>query len=926
MHASISSRESPLPREDHIMNINRIATSEAASSGTLSPSPSSIFSAPAVSSSSHILATASTLAFSSRHLDSPTSIDNADSNEISGLEDVSKDTTQPAALPPSISTSNMPQLLTSTSGHRRISQFQVQSPSSPTVQLSQTLGSNLRLSTPPKPLSLGEFLYQKGFLDGISSDVTIKCFGHEYHLHKLILSRSSFFATLVSAEWTDKSPDTTHAKTQVHEVDFCDDENVTRQAFEFALARLYGHEDPAKEKAHITGLLAVATFLDMPDIIEYCVSEIVKSVGSNNVASLLHFSSKYEYGEASRLIVESCKTFLYIEGYDLPRDVWADIPNDVAAEVVAADGFYVSTEWDRAQFLVLLYRHKVNRILSSKGGKANGRRLTKSQAEDLQPLRDALNYKVHYCHLTYTQLEMLENLRDHRGQLLIRRESLRNALWLQTGLRHKVVNASVNQEDLGLARSFVSKNRKGKGKNRSKYNADVEFTETPGNTEYGTTSSTLKFQPESSEEYGAADGQKEGMEGKFCTDDELDSNSSLESDGEEDAFESSDDDDGVLTYYPIPSDDFDDKEVLDPQDYESKSGLSSSMTRFPPFRFSVKFDDVSKLKVEKRVYSNTYWYAGSYWNVYIQRVQHKKGHQLGVYLHRGKLDANAQSNNSRLDQRLSLFGLNDIDSLSPQLTTAHASSPTQRRSQSLFFDTHTTDIFNIGTPSNTTRNTTEIAGFDSWELPNESESSLLDTGAPWTEQANLDNANGSNALSSHDITGGLNIHNTTTNNAYPGASLGLPPLNTSSTVRWSPPSPRFGGAALAAASIAVETANQGGSSNLSTPVHSATDGVSTITPSKKSGSTSVTQGVKPEYLDMRKGIQAYFEIYTPARRRGARLTCFSSSPDNFKFAQSWGWKSSTLCAVAEEPTKGGRHAGRDADSGSLKFMIVVGLV
>lgn len=42
------------------------------------------------------------------------------------------------------------------------------------------------------------------------------------------------------------------------------------------------------------------------------------------------------------------------------------------------------------------------------------------------------------------------------------------------------------------------------------------------------------------------------------------------------------------------------------------------------------------MKENKRYYSNTIWYAGSLWNVYVQKKESTKGLQLGVYLHREK--------------------------------------------------------------------------------------------------------------------------------------------------------------------------------------------------------------------------------------------------------------------------------------------------
>lgn len=904
------------------MNINRIANPSSptnAPSEDLAPT-SSIFSLPNPNTSNHILSTPGTSAFASQPISTLGLIDRQYSRETSDYEDSRRDTRQPTPLTTSMSTSDIPYLLNSASGHRRISQFQVSSPLPPAgPRISRTsTAPNPKQPVQPKPLSLGEFLYKKGFLGGLASDVTIVCFGHEYHLHKLILSRSSFFASLVSSTWTDDSDNHSPSKSRVHEIDFSHDENVTRQSFELALARLYGHADPAKEKDHITELLAVASFLDMPDIVVYCVAEIVKSIGRANIAPLLYFSSKFEYGEASSQIVESCKTYLFTEGYDLSREVWAEIPNDIAAEVVAADAFYVPTEWDRVQFMVLLYRHKVNKLLSSReGGKSTSRRLTRAQAEELQPLRDALNFKIHYCHLTYAQLEMLENLRDNRGQLLIRRESLRNALWLQTGLRHKVVNASIDDEDLGLIRSIPGKRAKGKGKNKRNDPAEIEGSDE--DVSGGTSSSASpkgKSRADSSDEGGSK--RLVGGEDKIFSQDESDHESNSETDEDNDQFESSDDEDGIFTYYPIPCD----AEGLDSEESKSNVDQRTTMTKFPPFRFSVKFEDIMKLKVEKRVYSNNFWYAGSYWNVYIQKVPHKRGYQLGVYLHRAKLDATAQSSNLTLEQQLSLFDLNDDDTQAPQLTTASTASPLQRRSQSLFLDAHGPSSFNISTSTATGRDGQEIS-LDAlpWDLQTDNGSSLLDTAVTWPDTADT---------TTQDTTRGP--FSTQSRFPYVDQALGLEPnispsRNTQPILEWAPRSPQFTDTALAAA-LAAEAAAQGTTIDMPSMLTSTNAGSSSATGNTgASGLGSLLRkpggGSKPEYLDTRRGIKAYFEIYTPPRRKGGQLNCFSSSPDIFRFAQSWGWKSSTLCGT-EETSKGGRPSREEAQS--AKFMIVIGLV
>ncbi|KAF6766447.1 hypothetical protein DFP72DRAFT_866521 [Ephemerocybe angulata] len=57
-------------------------------------------------------------------------------------------------------------------------------------------------------------------------------------------------------------------------------------------------------------------------------------------------------------------------------------------------------------------------------------------------------------------------------------------------------------------------------------------------------------------------------------------------------------------------------------------------TTFPPCRFGVEFWDIDSLKEKSRLYSQTIWYAGSLFNIYLQVVKKKGQTQLGIYLYR----------------------------------------------------------------------------------------------------------------------------------------------------------------------------------------------------------------------------------------------------------------------------------------------------
>lgn len=74
-------------------------------------------------------------------------------------------------------------------------------------------------------------------------------------------------------------------------------------------------------------------------------------------------------------------------------------------------------------------------------------------------------------------------------------------------------------------------------------------------------------------------------------------------------------------FYPVPTTEGDTED--DPLKW----------TKYPPFRFSVNFSIRHDMEHGKRTYSETLWYAGSYWNVYV--IQNK-ANQIGIYLHRTK--------------------------------------------------------------------------------------------------------------------------------------------------------------------------------------------------------------------------------------------------------------------------------------------------
>lgn len=63
---------------------------------------------------------------------------------------------------------------------------------------------------------------------------------------------------------------------------------------------------------------------------------------------------------------------------------------------------------------------------------------------------------------------------------------------------------------------------------------------------------------------------------------------------------------------------------------EALPGNVKKWTPFPPVRFGVEFWGVNGLREKGRLHSQTIWYAGSLYNVYVQVVRKKDGKDKGL--------------------------------------------------------------------------------------------------------------------------------------------------------------------------------------------------------------------------------------------------------------------------------------------------------
>jgi hypothetical protein len=270
-----------------------------------------------------------------------------------------------------------------------------------------------------------DHLYHRGYLQGVCADISINAFGKPYALHRLILDRSPFFSSLFAGPWKD-------ADIPVLDLDFSDP-NITQPAFDIALQRLYGHTVSPDEEG-VSSLLATGAYLDLQDLVEECLSTLLKTLTPQNVSKRYRFArGKQYYGEASEKLAEACFTLLCHAGSQMSLNLWDGISNDIAAEVIASDAFWVEGEYERYCFA----REFIKRRRSQ-------------DDEDVSVVEQVLTTGIHYLHLPFETLQQILADKEDNAPF-VPASVVHGALWQQMNLRQIIVSADPNNASLNLA-------------------------------------------------------------------------------------------------------------------------------------------------------------------------------------------------------------------------------------------------------------------------------------------------------------------------------------------------------------------------------------------------------------------------------------------------------------------------------------------
>ena len=500
-------------------------------------------------------------------------------------------------------------------------------------------------------------------------------FGVAYPLHRLLLDRAPFFSSALSEPWFESS--SKEVTLQPENLD----SNITQSAFELALKRIYGGSHSSDEDGEAVGLFATACWLEMADLVNESVTSLLKQMSPAKIASYIRLVTNSYYGKSGERILSSAKAMLCREGWEMPLRYWDDIPGDIVREIVGGDGFYVPGELERWFLTKKILDRKLKALAMEMGLVDNHGRLMQeaprsmnfmairfdsvyrrnpaisagSSSSDFDPwlalytdpdiaaLLVLLDEGIHYVHLSFEQLQYLRSQRDTLGVPVMSEEVISNALWMSMELRQKILNARELDMELGLSeRSEELLNQSETDDGEEHRTLVVAARSAKGKQPH----SPAGDHKEDSAESGSWD--RNGKPRKFWIPPH---DLTTVQGGNPEAH-------GLGSHRPIMTRHLSRlSATIDPQDVQWASDFTSSTqdrpqtpnrpvstessspisyTHFPPFRFAAEFPPSRLLKDKKRVYSRTVWYAGSLWNVYVQKMETSKNTQLGVYLHRAK--------------------------------------------------------------------------------------------------------------------------------------------------------------------------------------------------------------------------------------------------------------------------------------------------
>lgn len=499
----------------------------------------------------------------------------------------------------------------------------------------------------------------QGLLDGKYSDIKIKVLGKSYDLHRLVLDRSPFFASALSPPWRES----TQNEVELHPEGL--DSNITSSSFELALKRLYGCPDVLAEAQEPISTFATGSWLEMKEMIAGSLEALLGQMRPRALGPLINVVTNNYYGRGGNRVLATCKSMLSRDGWSMPMKYWDEIPSEVIKDIVGGDSFFVHNEWRRWLFVRRLLNRRLKAVADELGmfspptevlimappamHNAAPRQLTANSNpgdidspwaalyghSEILPLLELMDHGIYYMHLNFEQLQHVKSFVDVFGVPLVPAKICDDALWAMCELRQTISVARHYDEDLDLAQTGTFATDGAEADVPSEYQRYFhQKAQLPPNREPSGQSTSSALCSDTPNSFQAPQ-RRFWIPNVDCN---------IVTGGEE----------PIVT---LSQDTSDKGASRSPRASQGNTAPQpETYMRFPPFRFAVELPHPRSIKDHKRAGSRPIPYAGSLWNVYMQkkRISGSNTPEVGLYLHRQKehFSVHERADHGSVDERI----------------------------------------------------------------------------------------------------------------------------------------------------------------------------------------------------------------------------------------------------------------------------------
>lgn len=451
--------------------------------------------------------------------------------------------------------------------------------------------------------------------EGKFSDVTVVAGGREFHLHRLMLSRSPYFAALLGSRWAQGAQPDGEAEGAAGagvawppRVELTlDDTNMDADAFACALLYLYGQRPVLDVPQRAVRLLAAASFLGLDDLCAACAEAIVADIGEDTVVGYAHFAEAHQYGESGEIVKLACWGYLCRGAAHELRHLLPSLPLPMLQRLLRSDELWVHSEHERYLLVVEVLsarREQLALTLEEAGSDCDAAGLADAEDKELEAARELLGSSAQshgalsFSHMTHEELLCVRDELEEEG---LPTAAVSDGLWEQTALRSRIETCVAQGHDKDMLTTPPPPL------------SAASTSETRGAEDATDAMERLRLGASSG---GSGSGTVGGVGADGSATPKRGLGRSLSR---------------SMSSPPL------------------RSGSTRLLCAFPPFRFAVEFQAVRALSNGMSQHSPEVFYAGSMWKISVQAFNDEDPHSrrtLGLFLHRRRPDEASSPNRS----------------------------------------------------------------------------------------------------------------------------------------------------------------------------------------------------------------------------------------------------------------------------------------